>query len=415
MINKLKNKKLLVLFDQILVSGSNFLLGILLARNLGMNIFGEFSFIWLIVLFFSSIQLALIISPILTHATKKSNYIQDFYLTNFIYFQLFFSFLCLLILISIYKVSDYIDFGINLKNINIFVLTTILAFLSQDFIRRYYIIKNKYFTLLSLDIVAYLGQLLVILILIFNTKLSLENLFITISLSFFTSYIIGLILTKRKKIKLNYARKIFKRNWSFSQWLVYSSLLQWGTGNLFIIMAGTLLGPWAVGVIRIMQNTMGLFNVLFIFLENVLPINFANIFKKYGFIKMYEYYKLKLIQSILIMIALISIIFFISDEIVSLLYGNEYLQYSYLLIGYFVIYMFLYLNILQRILIRTVEKTKIILFSYVISSIFSIFFSTYFISKYGINGVIYGTIITQILILIIIYFEINKLYKDSTC
>ena len=82
-----------------------------------------------------------------------------------------------------------------------------------------------------------------------------------------------------KKIKLNYARKIFKRNWSFSQWLVYSSLLQWGTGNLFIIMAGTLLGPWAVGVIRIMQNTMGLFNVLFIFLENVLPINFANIFK----------------------------------------------------------------------------------------------------------------------------------------
>lgn len=88
---------------------------------------------------------------------------------------------------------------------------------------------------------------------------------------------------------------------------------------------------------------------------------------------MYEYYKLKLIQGILIMIALISIIFFISDEIVSLLYGNEYLQYSYLLIGYFVIYMFLYLNILQRILIRTVEKTKIILFSYVISSIFSIF------------------------------------------
>ena len=253
------------------------------------------------------------------------------------------------------------------------------------------------------------------MILIFNTKLSLENLFITISLSFFTSYIIGLILTKRKKIKLNYARKIFKRNWSFSQWLVYSSLLQWGTGNLFIIMAGTLLGPWAVGVIRIMQNTMGLFNVLFIFLENVLPINFANIFKKYGFIKMYEYYKLKLIQGILIMIALISIIFFISDEIVGLLYGNEYLQYSYLLIGYFVIYMFLYLNILQRILIRTVEKTKIILFSYVISSIFSIFFSTYFINKYGINGVIYGTIITQILILIIIYFEINKLYKDSTC
>lgn len=415
MLNKLKNKKLLVLFDQILVSGSNFLLGILLARNLGIDIFGQFSFIWLIVLFFSSIQLALIISPMLTHVTKKSNYIKDFYLTNFIYFQLFFSFICLLILILIYKISKYIDLGINLKSINIFILTTILTFLSQDFIRRYYIIKNKYFTLLSLDIVAYLGQLIVILILVSNKKLSLENLFITITICFFISYSIGFILSKRKKIKLNYTKKTFKRNWKFSQWLVYSSLLQWGTGNLFIIIAGTLLGAWAVGVIRIMQNTMGLFNVLFIFLENILPINFANIFKKYGFIKMYEYYKLKLIQGVLIMLVLISIIFFMSDEIINLLYGTEYLQYSHLLIGYFVIYMFLYLNTLQRILIRTVEKTKIVFFSYIITSIFSIVFSYYFINKYGIDGVIYGTIITQILIVIIIYFEINKLYKDSIC
>lgn len=66
MINKLRNKKTLVFLDQIIVSGSNFLLGILLARNLGIEEYGQFALLWLIVLFFSSLQLSFIVSPMLT-------------------------------------------------------------------------------------------------------------------------------------------------------------------------------------------------------------------------------------------------------------------------------------------------------------------------------------------------------------
>jgi O-antigen/teichoic acid export membrane protein len=71
LINKLKNKKLLVFLDQALVSGSNFVLGILLARYLGVAGYGQFALLWLIVLFFSSLQLAYIISPMLTLVQKK--------------------------------------------------------------------------------------------------------------------------------------------------------------------------------------------------------------------------------------------------------------------------------------------------------------------------------------------------------
>ena len=54
MTNILKiNKKILNLFDQIVVSGSNFLISILILRYLGIEEFGVFSFFWLIILFSS--------------------------------------------------------------------------------------------------------------------------------------------------------------------------------------------------------------------------------------------------------------------------------------------------------------------------------------------------------------------------
>ena len=71
MLFKLKSNKPLVFLDQAIVSGSNFILGILLARNLGIEGYGYYSLIWLVVLFFSSMQLASLISPMMSLGPKK--------------------------------------------------------------------------------------------------------------------------------------------------------------------------------------------------------------------------------------------------------------------------------------------------------------------------------------------------------
>ena len=60
-----------VFFDQIIVSGSSFLISILVLRFLGIESFGIFSILWLMLLFFNSIQQAYIISPLLTNAPKQ--------------------------------------------------------------------------------------------------------------------------------------------------------------------------------------------------------------------------------------------------------------------------------------------------------------------------------------------------------
>ena len=65
------NQSKLIFIDQAIVSGSNFLISILVLRFIGIENFGIFSFIWLLLLFINSVQLAYIISPLLTNTKTK--------------------------------------------------------------------------------------------------------------------------------------------------------------------------------------------------------------------------------------------------------------------------------------------------------------------------------------------------------
>lgn len=416
MINKinniLRNKKLFIFLDQILVSGSNFLLGILLARFLGIDLFGQFSLIWLLVLFFSSIQLAFIISPMLTHGTKKVTLIKDYYLTNILYFQIFFVILSVLFL-SIF-LTVYSKFSsTNLDDLSLLILFLVYSFLSQDFIRRYLIIKESYVKLLIIDLISYIGQLISIAYLIYENQLTLKNTIISISIVFFSSYLLSFLFVKLKSNNKKYMTLIFLKNWKFSKWLVYSSVLQWGSGNLFILVASYLLGPWAVGVIKIMQNTMGIFHVLFIALENILPIKFAEIYKKLGYLEVWKYFIKQLKFGIIFMSIVIILLSFSYEKLILLIYGNDYTSYSYLIFGFMIMYIFIYIGILQRYILRTIENTKIIFTNYIYTSIFSLISSFILINLLSLNGVVIGMISTQIISNLIFYFEIKKFNRKD--
>ena len=60
------------LADQTMVSGVNFLTGILLARYLGLEEFGRFTLAWMAVLFVNSLQSGLIVQPMMSIGPKQA-------------------------------------------------------------------------------------------------------------------------------------------------------------------------------------------------------------------------------------------------------------------------------------------------------------------------------------------------------
>jgi len=386
-----------------MISGSNFILGILLARYLGVEGYGQFALLWLIVLFFSSLQLAYIISPMLTLGAKKNDFILDRYLSTMISLQFFFTGLLMISLYLFFEIAQFFDEKWNVGDLKLLIILTTLLFLFQDFIRRYFIIKVQYFKLIVIDAIAYFGQILIISYLIYADTLDLKSLFLALSLSFGFSFLLGYIQIKKVKTTTLHKKLLFLKNWQFSKWLVYSAILQWGSGNFFILAAGAILGSWAVGVIRVMQNTMGIFHVLFIALENILPINFSKIYKQSGYTSMMNYFRLQVKYGIVIFSILASFIYLFSTEIIDFIYGKQYVEYAYLLTGFVVIYMFIYITMLQRYILRTVELTKVIFTSYVASTTFAFASSYLLIEYFQIDGVLIGMLAIQLLISVIFY------------
>jgi O-antigen/teichoic acid export membrane protein len=403
MLKKIKNKKSLIILDQMLVSGSNFILGILLARYLGIEGYGQFALLWLVVLFFSGLQLAYVISPMLTLSGKKSSGVLDKYLSSIIFLQFFFLIFIIIGLYFFFEIAVYFNKQWDIGDLKLYIIFTTILFLFQDFIRRYFIIKAEYYKLIFLDSIAYLGQLGIVLYFTYIDTLELKLVFLAISISFSLSFIFGYVQIKKTSTSRVYKKLIFLKNWQISKWLVYTAILQWGSGNFFILASGAILGSWSVGVIRVMQNTMGVFSMLFQALENILPINLSKIYKKYGYKRMINYFKLQLKYGTIIFTLLALFISIFSFEIIGLLYGELYVEYSYLLVGFVFIYMFNYIITLQRYLLRTLELTQVIFTSYIATTAYAIISSSLFIGYFKIDGVLIGVLTMQLLTIIIFY------------
>ena len=87
--NKFSSKYFIIL-NQSIVSLGNFLLSVVLIKFLGLKFFGTFSLIWISILFINSLQLSLIISPLMTNLPKQLKAYKNHYLGGVFIQQIFF-------------------------------------------------------------------------------------------------------------------------------------------------------------------------------------------------------------------------------------------------------------------------------------------------------------------------------------
>ena len=139
---KKEGAKLLVLADQTLVSGGNFILGLVLIRLLGLEQYGLFALLWMGVLFALSLHQAFITKPLMTLAIGQKEAAQHNYFHVLWKMQFFFGSSLVLLL------SGLIDVGAMFMETPNWVeyvpLMTLIAicYLLQDFIKKTFFIKK---------------------------------------------------------------------------------------------------------------------------------------------------------------------------------------------------------------------------------------------------------------------------------
>ena len=189
-----------------------------------------------------------------------------------------------------------------------------------------------------------------------------------------------------------------------SNWLAGSALLMWLSGNYFFISVGVLMGPVAVGILRATGNIIGITNILFQGLENIIPQSASKYFIQSGIPGLISYLLKVCIFGGTVVLLLAIFLSVFSEQIINLLYGQEYSGYGYVLIWYSIISIFSYLVLTLTIGLRTLENTKPQFISYVVTVIFSVLAANVFVTKFELNGAMAGMLINQVIMLIVTAF-----------
>ncbi len=199
------------------------------------------------------------------------------------------------------------------------------------------------------------------------------------------------------------------------KWYFLTAISQWWAGNLLVVASGALLGPVALGALRLSQSLFGVLNMLLQTFENyILPQTASKI--NQNFAAGLDYLKKTSLRGAAVYFPLLLLIYVGADNILMLAGGSEYAGYAYVLQGLSVLYVFVGIGQPVRCMIRSLELHSVFFRGYLMTLGFALCFSQPLIRQFGLPGVLAGLIISQIILIIywgIILHTNNKISWKS--
>jgi O-antigen/teichoic acid export membrane protein len=398
------------LADQAMVSGANFLTGILLAHGLGIAEFGRFSLAWLVVAFAQSIQENAITAPMMSIGPKQDVQQQPTYYGGVFLQQVILALVGTVLTWACLHFAGTIINDRSIAPLAVSLAAAVLLCQAQDFLRRYFFTVQNPVASFAGDAVRY-GSQLVILFWIFFVSKTAHNvsaaLWIVAGASGAGALFV-LILIGKLEWTTSALRETTLRNWRSSRWLVGAAIVQWLSGNLFVVGAGAVLGVTAVGGLKAAQSLMGLTNILFLGLENVVPIRASQRYHAGGPADLLRYLA-KVTGVGLTGTAVTGFLFAIYPAFwLRMLFGEEFAQYSYLVRWYAALYVLMFLVVPLRFGLRAMERTVPIFLAYLVAAVFSAVAAYPLVRELELTGVLIGMFATQLLMLGVILISFRQ-------
>lgn len=397
LLRRFLGREIWALTDQSVVSATNFLTNVMLARFMGLREYGVFALAWMSVLFVNSIQNALIIAPMMSIGPKQEEKDRPTYFGSVVFQELCLVSLCFVLVYSSIKISSNFSRFSEIKQLALPLAVSAFAYQAQDFLRRYFFATRQSRRALADDALSYLPQLPILFVLWRMGELNSENALWAMAGTSLVGLLPGFFWMERLEFDRGWIETVFRRHWRISRWLGASALLQWTSSNLFVIAAPVYYGAAAAGVLKASQNLMGVTHVWFQGLDNVVPAETSRRLHEGGVKSMLGY-----TRSILLKWGGLTLLFAIVMAAapgfwLKLAYGSEMSHYGYILQLYAVLYLVVFLGGPLRAGLQALEFTVPIFWSYLAMTAFAFSFAVPMAKWLGLSGSLFGLIGSQII------------------
>jgi O-antigen/teichoic acid export membrane protein len=374
--------------DQVVVSGASFVTMIVLARQLGLSEFGHFSIYWTTVLFVSAMQTALVIFPMQSlHAHHRGAGQHSYYSAVFVIQTIICSgasVATLLVLLLLHVAfPTIVDAGIALP------LSVCLFFvLFHDYLRRSVFLEGRYFAVAASDIVRYVLQIFALLALSTATSPAVATTFWILAGCALVGSLICMVVAPRPVFDWVATGGVAARHWHSSKWLFTSSLLSWLSANSLTFLVGAFAGTAAVGGMRASQNLAGVMNIPLQGLQNVVPAEASAALASHQRAGLRSYLGRVGGGLLLVGIVVTAVVAVAPDWWLSLVYGDEFAGFGYLLVCYGLIFAAAALELPLSAGLRALESTRPVFVAYAVGTAFTIGAGVLLVPAFGVFGAV---------------------------
>ncbi len=390
-------KELFALIDQALVSGTNFATTVILARALGVKGFGVFALAWMAVLLVNNLQIAFVVSPMMSVGPKQEAHDRPRYygavLAQEIGFALCFA-ACVWIAVVMLD-AHFLQWKI--RGLGLPLAFAALTYQLQDFLRRYFFCTRQTKLALICDSISYLTQLPIILFIARMPYFSPVAVLWVIGATSIAGFLVCSIWFEPVRLEFQSVRQVALRHWRISRWLAPSAFMEWSSGNLFVLVAPLYYGAGAAGILRASQNIVAVAHIWYLGLDNVVPAEAARQLHIGGVEACMKYVRQVAYRWGSITTTFLFLIFIQPSFWLRLVYGSAYGVYGHIVQLYAALYLIVFFGCPLRAGLQALEYTSPLFWSYLTMTIFAVTFAGPFAKNFGLVGAMLGMIATQIL------------------
>ena len=313
---------LLALIEQASVSATNFVVGLILARELGLEVFGWYSIGFVAVILAMYLHGALCALPMMTIAPSiEDPAARSLYLGRVCALQLLISLLTLLLLgLSVPLAAWWLEGGWLIWFLAVCAVGTVPF---AEWFRRYLYAVGSLLAVVFFSILRGILSVAALLGLVLWDSLTLEGAFVVLVGGALLPLFLFALFGGFSPLIWNGLSGVFRRNWQIGRHMLPAGLLEWFNLQGFLLLAAGFLGPVAIGAIRAAQNIVGPLSIVSQAIENVLPVKGAEALAVRGVERARAYFWRSGSALILGLLPLCLLIGFWSEELMGLVYGQE--------------------------------------------------------------------------------------------
>lgn len=348
------------LLDQALVSGSNFLTGIVLARTLGIEDFGIYVVAQMYLLYANTFQSSLVATPMMTAVpSARDRVTQNEMLSGFLGLTLLVMLTTVIGVQLLTRLLGFVSPHLGVSGLYLPLAAAMVAFQIQDWSRRGLLVNSNNRPVFFFDTIAYGGQLIALVCSSMQSQMRPERALWVMAVTFSTSALLTLYYVKIWP-NASSLKSVVLAHWRAGRDLFATWQLQWVASQGVILLGTGMVGPQAAGAIRAAQNLLGPITVISQWMDNVIPVRAAVRFRDWGLAALVSYLGRIAWIGILCLSIFTSVMVFADEYLVSVLYGESFRPFAILVVFQALYYLFMHGYRVISYFYRAIGNTQVL-------------------------------------------------------